>query len=175
MTDDFKRREIEAARKALNVQTRAMKARRGLNAAALNIDQRILFQAAAHATCFKAYAAGISHDELSRRLRDDKTAPAGTLLISDARVQVLEQSLGLRRTTESERRIINKTLAGLYNAVADLPVDSFLEIFIPFLKRSAPQIGLPVDVAVTRVENLDAVMRFAGPAKRYVPEDQFGL
>ncbi len=168
-------REVLAARKALNAKLKAAQAVRGLNMAAQHTDKTVLYKAVAHALCYRAQFSGVSQVELSDLLHDRQHATNGTLSLSAALHKKIEGRLGLARTSEPERKAINKLLGVIYQATDDVPTSVMLEIFIRFMKVNAPQIGLPVDVAVTRIENLDALTRFAGTPKRYIPEDQYGL
>jgi hypothetical protein len=79
------------------------------------------------------------------------------------------------RTTEQERKRTNELLARLYRVSDDVPLDIMQEIFVSFLLRFATKVGLPTDIAITRIENLDSLQRFAGGPQRYIPENQYGL
>jgi hypothetical protein len=168
-------RELEATRKALNASLKQAKVLRGLSYAQAHFDKTQLYQAVAHALCFRAQFAGVSQAELSDLIHDRKAQASASISMSAKALSKLEARLGLVRSTEHERKAINRVLSILYKATDDVPTEIVLALFAKFCKTHAPQIGLPVDVALTRIENLDALTRFAGSPKRYIPEDQYGL
>jgi hypothetical protein len=170
-----RQRQEDAVRKKLSADLRAARAIKGLNAAALHADRSRLFKAIAHALCYRAQFAGMSAAELSDLLHERKAQSTASLSMSDKLKARLLGELGLKRVTEYERKQINKLLHVIYHATNDVETDVALGIFARFLKVNSAQVGIPVDVVLTRLENLDALQRFAGGPKRYIPEDQYGL
>ena len=169
------KREEDAVRQKLNADLLAARAVQGLNMAARHADRSRLFKAVAHAICFRAQFAGMSADELSDLLHERKVQAQASLTMSDKLKTRLLGELGLKRVTEHERQQINRLLSVIYRATADVPTDMVLGIFARFLKANSAQVGIPVEVVLQRLENLDALQRFAGAPKRYIPEDQYGL
>jgi hypothetical protein len=174
--NDLAKREIEIARKRLNAMIKQSRARTVLNLSAIQVDRVTLYKAVTHALCFLAQSSGMTHDELAERMRKNEATASGTISMSDKLHAQLETTLGLKRVDEAERRAINRTLHGIYASIDDVPREMAIDLFIQFVKRHGPQIGLPVDIALTRIENLDALQRFASKVpERYIPQSQYGL
>ena len=168
------RQELEI-RKHLASKLRAERGVKALNATALHEDRARLFKAVAHALCFRAQLAGVSADALSDLLHDRKAQPTASLSMTDKLKKRLLGELGLKRVTEHERQQINRVLSTIYRATDAVPPDMVLGIFARFLKQNCVQVGVPIDVTLQRLENLDALQRFSGPPKRFIPEEQYGL
>lgn len=170
------RSEEEIARAALNARMKAERAQRGLTLAEQQIDRVVLFHAAIHALCFRAQFCGVTQEDLSSRLRGEEHAAPSSMAISDRLHAQLQQGLGLKRLDDKQRARVNTVLGRvIYPVIEDVPIEIALAILIRFIKRHAQGIGLPVDVVVERVVNLDALQRFAGPPVRYIPQEQYGL
>lgn len=170
------RSEEQIARDALNARMRADRAQQGLTLAEQHVDRIVLYHAAVHALLFRAQFAGVSHEQLVAQLEGITEASRAALMVSDKLKTVLQLQLGLKRLEEAQRKRVNATLArSLYPILNDVQVEVALSLLIRFVKRHAAGIGLPLEVVMQRIGNLDALQRFAGPAQRYVPKEQYGL
>ncbi len=167
--------DLKDARLALTSKIRAQQAGRGLDLVASHTNTVIMYQAIAHALCYLAQHHGVSHDTLCARLRGEKTASVSSLTYSKKLGLRLQQSLGLARSPEHERKRINRALDSVYACLQGVSMEHVFTLLVPWLVKLAPQLGLPADVMITRIENLDALTRFSGSPKRHIPEDQYGL
>jgi hypothetical protein len=163
------------AKAELSYRFRKQRAAAGLNLAALHTSTTVLYQAIAHGLCYLCQKRGLSQGEFSERLRSDKSLPQASLSMSDTMRSQLQTRLGLVRCTEAERRKINRALDTIYYFCEPLQTEDLCAMLIPWLVKHAPQVGVPSDVMVTRIENLDALTRFHGTPCRHIPEHQYGL
>lgn len=141
-----------------------------------------VYRAVAHLLCWRAQTDGLTSSDLSALLRETAARRQLSLgMSSTARAKIAERK-GVTRVSEPERQEINRLLASFYIAIGmAVPSPSRVNLalvralFARFVREHAPQIGMPRDVAIERVETLDLLQRGWGKPLPLIPRQQYGL